>query len=66
MICNSGKHKAFMVLAVFGMLLFYPIASFLYPNLQVADEADDLRYEPAFLVIETQSKLFLAGNSHVL
>lgn len=62
MICNSTKHKVFMGVAFFGMLLYYPLASFLYPNLQIADDGDDLRYEPAFVVVETQSKLFLAGN----
>lgn len=60
-VCSSTKHKVLMGVAVAGMLLYYPLASFLYPNLQFADEGDDLKYEPTFVVIETQAKLFLAG-----
>lgn len=59
--CGSVRQKVFMAVAAIAMVIYYPVATFLYPNLQFIDDGDDLKYEPTFIVVETQAKLLIAG-----
>jgi len=43
------------------MAVYYPIATFIFPNLQFQNKLLDLKYVPSFLVLVSQVKLFMSG-----
>lgn len=47
--------------AVLAVMLYYPLSSFIYPNLQFADKTLDLKYKPTFVIILAQGKLVIIG-----
>lgn len=43
------------------MLLYYPAATLLLPNLQYQDKTLDLKFDTSYIVAESQGKLIIAG-----
>eukprot|EP01016_Furgasonia_blochmanni_P011585 TRINITY_DN1528_c0_g1_i2.p2 TRINITY_DN1528_c0_g1~~TRINITY_DN1528_c0_g1_i2.p2 ORF type:complete len:317 (+),score=27.69 TRINITY_DN1528_c0_g1_i2:181-1131(+) len=52
-----------IVAASIGLSLYYPLQTFLYPNIQFLSKACDIKYDTTFVVIFSQVKLILAGFS---
>lgn len=65
-ICNSNYHQTFMILAVFGILFYYPLSSFFIPNIQFLDKKLDLKYETTWISLLAQVKLIATGYSNIL
>lgn len=65
-ICNDQTHYIYVFFASIGILLYYPLSSFLFPNIQFQNKALDLKYDPTFVVILTQIKLLISGFSYNL
>jgi len=59
--CYGRAHLAYMVGAGLALLMYYPLASFVFPNLQFADKLLDLKFEPSFLVMFQQTRLLMAA-----
>lgn len=59
--CWEGEHLTYILAATMGGVLYYPLASFVYPNLQFADKSVDLKFEPTFMIFYQQTRLILAG-----
>jgi len=60
-LCLSDNHLKYMAIATVGILLYYPISTFMYPNFQFQDKGLDLKYDPSFLVLNIQAKLLITG-----
>ncbi len=60
--CNEETHYIYVFLAGLGILLYYPLSSFLFPNIQFQNKSLDLKYDPTFIVISTQVKLLICGT----
>ena len=50
-----------VIASIVGITAYYPLASFIYPNLQFADKSLDLKYKPTFIILLAQGKLVLTG-----
>jgi hypothetical protein len=59
--CWAGEHWLMVFCAVASGVVYYPISTFMYPYLQFQDKGLDLKYDPSFLVLTYQAKLFLSG-----
>lgn len=59
--CWSGTHFIYISLAAFGVLLYFPPASFLFPHIQFGDPGLDIKYSPSYLVGLNVCKLMIAG-----
>ena len=60
-VCFSGEHTAYFVLAIIILMFYYPTATLLYPNIAFQDKVLDLKFDTTFLVLESQGKLVIAG-----
>jgi hypothetical protein len=61
--CFSSAHLPLVFCSMLSIVLYYPTATLLYPNLQYQDKTLDLKYDTTFLVIESQGKLVLSAFS---
>ena len=61
-LCNTDTHYFYIFFAALGIILYYPLSSFLFPNIQFQNKSLDLKYDPTFIVILTQIKLLISGN----
>lgn len=59
--CWEGAHLAYIYIAVLAIALYYPLASYVYPNLQFADKSVDLKFDPMFMIFQQQTRLAIAG-----
>lgn len=59
--CFSDSHLPYVFCSIFSIIIYYPTATLLYPNLQYQDKTLDLKYDTTYLVIESQGKLVLSG-----
>ena len=59
--CFTIAHSPYLIAGVLALLIYYPAATLLYPNLQYQDKALDLKFDTTFLVLESQGKLIVAG-----
>jgi len=55
--CWEGIWFLYALLALVGLVTYYPVASFLVPNLQFKNKALDLKWNPSFMVLLLQIKL---------
>ena len=62
-ICWESDHFMFICLGFIGIMVYYPLATFMFANLQFQDKDLDLKYKPTFLIVLAQIKLLLAGIS---
>ena len=60
---EGQEHILMMIVSLLALSLYYPMASFLYPNMQFADKSLDIKFDTTFLIMVAQGKLFLAGIS---
>jgi hypothetical protein len=63
MVCFSSAHLPLVFCSMLSIVLYYPTATLLYPNLQYQDKSLDIKYDTTFLVIESQGKLILSAFS---
>lgn len=59
--CWSKSHSLYVAAASISLLLYFPLASFIFPNLQFADTSLDLKFEPSYLVLYQQARLVIAA-----
>lgn len=59
--CYTPLHIGLMVSALFSLLIYYPIATFLFPLLQFNDTDLNFKHNQTFLIILSQAKLFISG-----
>lgn len=50
----------YLIIGVLGMLVYYPMCTFMFPNFQFKNKMLDLKYNPSWIVILIQIKLLLA------
>eukprot|EP01016_Furgasonia_blochmanni_P038283 TRINITY_DN4607_c0_g1_i1.p1 TRINITY_DN4607_c0_g1~~TRINITY_DN4607_c0_g1_i1.p1 ORF type:complete len:501 (+),score=67.90 TRINITY_DN4607_c0_g1_i1:3-1505(+) len=60
-VCNSIEHTLLLLLAIGGLLMYYPLQTFLYPNMQFLKKSCDIKYDTTFVVILSQFKLIISG-----
>ena len=63
--CMSDLHIMYMGLGMLGLLIYYPVATFFYPNFQFLDKTLDLKYNPSFTVLVLQGKLKYEGGGRI-
>jgi len=59
--CWEGAHLGFVLAGSLALLCYFPLAAFIYPNLQFADHSVDLKIRPTFMIVHQQARLALAG-----
>lgn len=59
--CFDDSHSMYLGLSVLGVILYYPGATLLYPNIQYQDKSLDLKFDTTYLVLESQGKIIIAG-----
>eukprot|EP00002_Diphylleia_rotans_P039127 TRINITY_DN9002_c0_g1_i1.p1 TRINITY_DN9002_c0_g1~~TRINITY_DN9002_c0_g1_i1.p1 ORF type:complete len:1504 (+),score=222.72 TRINITY_DN9002_c0_g1_i1:71-4582(+) len=59
--CWTREHIPYVAIGGIGIIFYYPVATFLYPNLQFQDQALDIKFDPTFVVIFAQASLIYAG-----
>ena len=62
-VCYGGIHKLLMYFAFIGIMLFYPLQTFLFPDLQYADKTLDLKFKTSYIIFQIQVKLIIIGLS---
>eukprot|EP01006_Ploeotia_vitrea_P052716 TRINITY_DN67718_c7_g3_i1.p1 TRINITY_DN67718_c7_g3~~TRINITY_DN67718_c7_g3_i1.p1 ORF type:complete len:812 (-),score=438.40 TRINITY_DN67718_c7_g3_i1:1643-3946(-) len=60
-VCWQASHLLKAAVAGIGVSVYYPTASFMYPNMQFVDKSLDIKFETTFLIFVAQGKLFLSG-----
>ena len=50
-----------MFVSFIGLILYYPAATFMDPNLQFVDKTLDIKFAPTYLIFLCQGKLMIAG-----
>ncbi|EAR90173.2 transmembrane protein, putative (macronuclear) [Tetrahymena thermophila SB210] len=64
--CFDNTHYIHMFFALFGLLIYYPFTTFIFPNIQFIQKATDLKYQPSFLVLFQQGQLIVLGATSFL
>eukprot|EP00742_Colponemidia_sp_Colp-10_P006390 GILJ01006848.1.p1 GENE.GILJ01006848.1~~GILJ01006848.1.p1 ORF type:complete len:2332 (+),score=340.34 GILJ01006848.1:41-7036(+) len=64
MSCWDGVHYLYVVASFLAIFCYYPISTFMYPNLQFQDKSLDLKMHPSFLILLAQCKLIIAGTTN--
>eukprot|EP00743_Colponemidia_sp_Colp-15_P008813 GILK01009620.1.p1 GENE.GILK01009620.1~~GILK01009620.1.p1 ORF type:complete len:1562 (-),score=246.10 GILK01009620.1:30-4637(-) len=64
MSCWDGVHYLYVVASFLAIFCYYPISTFMYPNLQFQDKSLDLKMHPSFLILLAQCKLVIAGTTN--
>jgi hypothetical protein len=59
--CYSPYHLAAVMCMIAAVCLFYPLASFMLPNMQFVNASLDVKFDSTFMVFSAQGKLLLAG-----
>jgi hypothetical protein len=55
-----------MVLALFGILIYYPLSSYAMPNFQFAEKSLDLKYRSSYLILYFQVNFVLLAGKVLL
>lgn len=48
--CFTGTHFLYIAVSIFVLVVYYPLATFMYANLQFVNKGSDLKYAPNFIV----------------
>ncbi|OMJ81826.1 hypothetical protein SteCoe_17650 [Stentor coeruleus] len=59
--CFSNDHGVYFALAILSLLLYYPFATLLFPNIAFQDKALDIKFDTTYLVLESQGKVVIAA-----
>lgn len=60
--CLTNTHVLYVTCAIIGLLLYYPVSTFIYPVLQFQNKILDMKYEATYIVANVQAKLLILGN----
>ena len=60
-VCFSGTHAVYFCLAILAIIIYYPLATLLYPTIQYQNKGLDLKYDSTYIVLESQGKLAIVG-----
>lgn len=60
---QQPQHMGYMLAGAVALLAFYPLATLLAPNFQFQNRMLDVKYNQAFLIMEHQFDLMVAGTS---
>lgn len=60
-VCFSGTHAVYFCLAILAIIIYYPLATLLYPTIQYQNKGLDLKYDTTYVVLESQGKLAIVG-----
>ena len=60
---DAPLHLLLLFVACLGLVLYYPLASLIAPNLQFSNQSLDVKWDQTFLIIDAQTQLFLVGIS---
>lgn len=61
--CFSQAHGVYFALAIVSLILYYPFATLLFPNIAFQDKALDIKFDTTYLVLESQGKVIIAAFS---
>lgn len=59
--CWGSEHLLYVAGSVLALLAYYPLATFVYPNLQFASKDTDIKYRPSWITLLQQMRLLLAA-----
>ena len=59
--CYNAEHFLYLIVTIIAVLLYYPLATLMFPNLQFSNRMVDVKFTPSFMVLISQTKLFIAG-----
>ncbi len=59
--CWEGLHFLYVGCSLLGIVIYYPMSTFMYPNLQFQNKSLDLKFYPSFLIVMSQIMLFVSG-----
>lgn len=60
-ICFSNDHEMYFILGLLSLLLYYPFATLLFPNIAFQNKALDIKFDTTYLVLESQGKVVIAA-----
>lgn len=58
--CGSFRHVGYVTAGLLACVAYYPVITYLQPQLQFKSKALDLKFEPTYLVVVAQCKLALS------
>lgn len=61
--CLTNTHVLYVTCAIIGLLLYYPVSTFIYPVLQFQNKILDMKYEATYIVANVQAKLLILASS---
>lgn len=62
--CLSDTHSVYVGLAMIGVVIYYPLSTYLLPTFQYSDHSLDLKYKSSYVIVFVQVKLvILAVNT---
>jgi hypothetical protein len=59
--CYTSWHIGLMVSAFTSLMVYYPIATFLFPLMQFNDSDLDFKHKQTYLIVLAQAKLLISG-----
>lgn len=60
-VCFSSTHAVYFCLSILAIIIYYPLATLLYPTIQYQNKGLDLKYDTTYVVLESQGKLAIVG-----
>lgn len=64
--CFSDVHNRFILLALAGILIYYPLSSYAMPNFQFAEKSLDLKFRSSYLILYFQVNFALLSGKVLL
>lgn len=64
--CFSDSHNRFLLIALFGIIIYYPLSSYAMPNFQFAEKSLDLKYRSSYLILYFQVNFALLSGKVLL
>ena len=60
-ICFGDEHSLYLFTGFAGLIIYYPISTFMYPVLNCESRGKTWKYEASYIVLYIQSKLLQAS-----
>jgi hypothetical protein len=64
--CFSAAHNKFIILALVGIIIYYPLSSYAMPNFQFAEKSLDLKFRSSYLILYFQVNFVLLAGKVLL
>jgi len=58
---NDAPYYIYVAGAMICIVIYYPLATFMFPNLQFMDRTADIKFDPSYMVFLSQGKLIITG-----